>query len=152
MKQIIIFIAALLGFSFWATAQNNDKDPVQWQVQLKAIDDNTFQIVAEAKMKDGFHIWALDAGGDGSLINTEISVVQDGLKWQEANWQSSQKPKIETYEFIDGKVNYFEKQIKLSRTFKADNKPEVIKGTITYQSCNEAMCFPPKDFEFSIKL
>ncbi len=151
MKQILLAFIAILNFTFGMAMPSNGNEPVQWNVQIKTIDANTFQIVAEAKMKEGFHIWALDAGGDGSLINTEISVEGDGFQWQEENWQSNQKPKSETYEFIDGKVNYFEKQVKLSRTFKTSSKPELVKGTITFQSCNEAMCFPPKDIPFSLE-
>lgn len=151
MKQFFLVLLILIGLQQCAMAQKMEKDPVQWQVQLKTIDENTYQIVAEAKIKEGFHIWALDAGGDGSLINTEINVDADDVQWQDEQWQSNQKPKTETYEFIDGEVNYFEKQVKLSRTFKSASKPELVKGTITFQSCNEAMCFPPKDIPFSVE-
>lgn len=150
MKHFILIMTVLLCFTGASLAQRIDKDPVEWNVRLKTIDGNTFQIIAEAKMKDGFHIWALDAGGDGSLINTGI-VVDADLDWVEQQWQSDRRPRSETYEFIEGKVNYFEKQVQLSRTFKAEKIPEIIKGTITYQSCNEAMCLPPKDHSFSLE-
>lgn len=150
MKHFLLLITALLGICMASLAQKNDHDPVTWNVHLKKIDDNTFQVIAEAEMRDGFHIWALDAGGDGSLINTGI-VVDDELDWVEDQWQSNKPPRSETYEFIEGRVNYFEKQVQLSRTFKAKAVPANVTGTVTYQSCNETMCLPPKDHIFSLR-
>jgi len=102
-------------------------------------------------MDKGYHIWAMDAGGDGSLIPTSISVEEpDEFSW-EGDWKELRKPQEQTYEFIDGKVFFFEDSATFTRDFKA-KKGITLTGEAEYQTCNEQMCYPPASEDFSIEL
>lgn len=151
MKKLLLLSLSLFLAIFTARATDKEEGPVTWNVQVQPVSGDTYKLVINAKMKDGFHIWALEAGGDGSLINTEISLEQFDIHWVDVDWRLSKKPKTETYDYIDGAVNYFDKQVQFSRNFTGA-KGNVIKGTITYQSCNESMCFPPEDVPFEVTI
>ncbi|HRP90583.1 MAG TPA: protein-disulfide reductase DsbD family protein [Edaphocola sp.] len=149
MKKLSLILIAIFSFVLTAFSKDDNK-VVTWNVTLKALGNNTYQVNAEAILKEGFHIWAMDAGGDGSLINTEITFDDAAIEWVDKTWESSRKPITVTYDFIDGAVHYFEKKVVLSRKFISKEVPK-IKGTITFQTCNESMCFPPEDVSFEVK-
>lgn len=149
MKKLSFILIAIFSLVFTAFSKDDNK-VVTWKFSVKALGGENYQLNAEAVLKEGFHIWAMDAGGDGSLINTEIVIDSSAIKWLDPVWESSNKPKTETYDFIEGAVHYFEKKVTLSRKFKSAVAPK-IKGIVTFQTCNESMCFPPEDVPFEIK-
>lgn len=152
MRKLLLLSLSLFLAIFTARAADKEEEgPVSWNVQIRPVSGDTYQLVIDAKMKTGFHIWALEAGGDGSLINTEISLEQFDIHWVDVDWRISKKPKTETYDYIDGPVHYFDKQVQFARNFTG-SKGMTIKGTITYQSCNESMCFPPQDVPFEVTI
>lgn len=151
MKKILVLFLLLSALAIKSQAQANAKDVVKWKVSVQAVSENTYQLIAEAKMQDGFHIWALDAGGDGSLINTELLIHHpQKIEWKD-NWTSNVAPKTEKYDYIDGAVHYYERGVRFTRTFTTTQK-QVLQGSIRYQTCNEAMCFPPQDYAFEISV
>ena len=147
MKQISLILLALFTFAL-SGFSGDKKDVVTWQGHIKYLGDNTYQVEVQAVLEKGFHIWAMDAGGDGSLINTEINLENsfkgNDMNWLDHTWKSNTKPKTETYEFIDGAVHYFEKKVIFQRKLISPNPP-LLKAKITYQTCNESMCFPPQE-------
>lgn len=150
MRAFFLGVLAVILSVFSVSAQ--DDKPVNWKVEAKKVGENQFQISAEAKMKDGFHIWALNAGGDGSLINTNIDLTSKGITWNDHTWNASKRPKSERYEYIDGAVNYFERSVTFTRNFTVKAGVNKVEGQITYQTCNEMMCYPPQDIPFSLEL
>ncbi len=151
MKKLLLLSLSLFLAIFAARAADKEEEPVTWKVEIRPVSGDTYKLVIDAKMKEGFHIWALEAGGDGSLINTEINLEEFDIHWVDVDWRISKKPRTETYDYIDGAVNYFDKQVQFSRNFTGA-KGKVIKGTVTYQSCNESMCFPPEDVPFEVTI
>lgn len=150
MKHILLFIFGL--FLTTASFAQQAEKVVTWTVQAKATnaDQAEYEISAKAVMQTGYHIWAMDAGGDGSLIPTSITITPE-LNW-ESNWTADQKPHSETLEFIDGTVYSYNNTLILTRKFTATKGTKKIKGIITYQSCNESMCLPPEDVPFEVTL
>ncbi|HTO17318.1 MAG TPA: protein-disulfide reductase DsbD domain-containing protein [Edaphocola sp.] len=149
MKQISLILLALFSFAL-SGFSGDKKEVVTWQGHIKHLGENNYQVEVEAVMEKGFHIWAIDAGGDGSLINTEINFEDNNIKWLDASWKSNIKPKTETYEFIDGAVHYYENKVVFQRKYVSPN-PSSLNVKVTYQTCNESMCFPPQDVFLEIK-
>lgn len=143
----VLNISLLTLLSLNSFAQTTSESPVKWHITASK-EQNVSKLNVEATIKDGFHIWAMDAGGDGSLIATTIVLNENDTP---LNWVSDQKPHAEQYEFVEGSVFYYDKKVKFSTPIK-NLKSKEIKGTITFQTCNEQMCFPPEDYEFNIKL
>ncbi|WP_158605934.1 protein-disulfide reductase DsbD domain-containing protein [Taibaiella sp. KBW10] len=143
---------------FWVLSipsfAGDKENPVSWKVTVQATnkEHTEYQLTAKATIEKGFHIWALDAGGDGSLINTAIELQTPSVSWKSDTWASDKEAHKETLEFIEGPVFSFEKSVSLTRVFSIAQKTKKIKGTITYQTCNESMCLPPEDFVFELDL
>lgn len=141
-----LILAALIALSipFYSTAQLKaaGNNPVHWDFSVKKMDGDNYRFEAKAVLDNGFHIWAQDPGGDGSLIPTSFTAeeLQNG-GWV-GDWKEVKSPKSEKLSFIDGVVRWHEKEITFYRDFKG-KRGDKVKGAVQYQSCNDKMCYPP---------
>ncbi len=158
MKKIYCSIVLLLGFSVCSFAQlslpSASIKPVLWHFKLKPTSEKgVFVFTAKANMDtvSGFHIWALDPGGDGSLIATEFNFEEDEeIVWLDENWSFTPKPKTISLDFIEGDINWHEKVVTFSKKVKIP-EGNILRGTVTFQTCTEDLCHPPQDEVFEIK-
>lgn len=149
MKLFTYYLCAFMALSYFSRAQ--DTNPVQWHFSIEKKDAATYCLKAEATIKDQFHIWALDPGGDGSLIPTSFQVTDSAAVTWKGNWQESPQPHTQMLEFIDGAVHWHEKTATFYRLFQAPvNTPVSLK--VTFQSCNEASCFPPETQQYMLRV
>lgn len=149
MKRILLIILGLLITT--VTFAQTEK-VVGWKVEAKPVnaDKTEYVITAKAIMQNGYHIWAMDAGGDGSLIPTSITL-SDNISWKD-EWTADQKVHAETLEFIEGTVYSYSKTVTFTRHFILPKGIHKLNGMITFQTCNESMCLPPEDVPFEIAL
>ena len=143
MKFILSAIIALALIPFSGKAQSKTAlNPVHWQFSVKKMDNDLYRFEAKATLDKGFHIWAQDPGGDGSLIPTSFTAEQLQNGGWSGDWKESAQPKTEKLEFIDGAIRWHEKTITFYRDFKG-KRGDKVKGAVQYQTCNDAMCLPP---------
>ncbi|KAA5534749.1 hypothetical protein F0919_09050 [Taibaiella lutea] len=130
--------------------KSTPQNPVSWQFSIKKMDNGAYRLEAKATLANGFHIWAQDPGGDGSLIPTSFTSEQmQSGKWIN-DWKEMESPKSEKVSvFGDAVVRWFEKTVTFYRDFNA-KKGDKIKGAVQYQSCNDQMCFPPAIQNFMV--
>lgn len=149
MKRFACYLFSLMAFSCSVWAQ--DANPVQWHFSIEKKEAGLYCLKAEATIKDQFHIWALEAGGDGSLISTSFQVADSAALTWEGPWQEAPKPHTQTLEFVDGAVHWHEKTATFYRLFRAPLNTAV-SLQVTFQSCNEASCFPPETREYILRV
>lgn len=149
----ILLITAVL-FAGAAAAQeevigkNETEKAVSWIFTITHTSGDNYELKAKAKIKPGYHLWALNPGGDGTLIPTSFTVEKETIKWL-SDWKESKKPEERTYEFMEGAVRYFTTTVTFSREFSTKEKP-YLEGTVDFQTCNENMCFPPENIDFTV--
>lgn len=141
MKFFFTVAIAMLFVPFTGKSQMAN-NPVHWAFSVKKMDNDVYRFEAKAVLDKGYHIWAQDAGGDGSLIPTSFTAeqLQNG-SWV-GDWKESEQPKVAQMEYIDGAVRWHEKSVTFYRDFKG-KRGDKVKGAVQYQSCNDKMCFPP---------
>lgn len=159
MRCLIVILFCLVLTPFSGKAQfttnapgkmNAPSNPVSWQFSIKKMDNGDYRLEAKATLTDGFHIWAQDPGGDGSLIPTSFTAeqIQNG-KWI-GDWKEVETPKVQKIDlFGDAAIRWHEKGATFYRDFKA-KKGDKIKGSVQYQSCNDRMCMPPTIQNFMV--
>lgn len=148
MKYLLNLLFAILPLASFAQFGNPTENPVKWDFKLIPQEGANYKIQATAQIQDGFHIFALDAGGDGTLISTEfeISDVQDTTEWT-----SVPKPKTIQLDFIDGDIYWHEKKVTFNKIVELEDVSE-ISGEVYFQVCNEEKCLPPATEKFTLKI
>ncbi len=149
MKKLLLlplFIIAFAGSSF---AQI--EDPVQWTYTAKKIAPKTYELHITATIGSKWHLYAQDAGEGPEptsfIFSKNPLVTLNGKVTEVGNLEKSYDPNFRsTLKFYADKVDFVQK-VKLKSTAST-----VVKGTVTYMTCNDKKCLPPKEIPFSIKV
>lgn len=127
------------------------KDPTHWTYESKKIANDIYELNFKLKLDEGFHIWAINVGGDGYQIVPKFYFD----KTPKAKWMGNIKEKgkliNEKMEGVEGKVNYYSQEVTYTQVVKAP-AGSTISGKHEYQVCNDFMCLPPTDKPFSFQL
>lgn len=140
MKFLFAALLAIFLIPVPGKAQTGN-NPVHWQFSVKKLDNDLFRFEAVATLDKGFHVWAQDPGGDGSLIPTSFTAEQLQGGWV-GDWKEQEQPKAAKMEGVDETVRWHERSVTFYRDFKG-KRGDKVKGAVQYQSCNDKMCFPP---------
>lgn len=145
-----LFISSFLSIGK-ASAQT-EEDPTAWQYEVKKKGAGEYQLVFHLKLKEGWHIWSLNPGGDGFQIVPSFAF--DNAAGVQMKGKPSEHGKATTTEMggVDGKVTYLSGKVDYIQVI-ATKAPARISGRHTYQVCNDRMCLAPvdKDFVFDVR-
>src|SRR5690606_18693923 len=141
-----------LFFSFYsisALKAQMIEDPTVWSFEAKQIKGDEYEIQFQVKVKNDYHIYSLDPGGDGSFLPPSFEIEANPI--YEPNGEMSERGKkiSETIEDI-GTVYYY-KEVVFVQPARISGTG-VLKGQYTYMVCNDVGCLPPKTRDFSIPI
>lgn len=149
MNRIICFLILLGMIPFTSRGQSVD-EIVKWQYNAQKTGDNTFEVSLKATIKTDWHIYTQNPGGDGSQIPTEVHFIDNPAVHLKGSLNTIGKATSETIDAV-GTIHYYEHTVTFKQTVTAD-KNTILKGYVSFQTCNDQMCLPPADDTFSIKL
>lgn len=152
MTKVIRVISVLLLTLLFApgvSAQIMD-DPTVWKFEAKKLEGNKYDLIFHCDVKNGWHIYSLDPGGDGSFLPPEFVVKTNADIKLVGKVRESGKIIHETIEDI-GTVHYY-KNVDYIQTVELAKENMVVKGEYTYMTCNDETCLPPRTKDFSIKI
>lgn len=135
---------------FAATAAFAQLEPVKWSYDYTKINEKEYEIVFTANIQDGWSIYSSKMQ-EGGPIPTKIAY-QNTVQTVGETTELGKKEEIYDNGYgmnlIKMKGNSKIKQ----RVKIADGSMKIIAGHITYMSCNDRGCIPPKDVNFQIAL
>ena len=149
MKKLLLLSFLFIAMGTGARAQM--LNPVQWTYSSKKIADKTYELHITATLDKKWHIYAQDAGEGPEPTTITFTanplVKLDGKVKEEGKLEKSFDPNFNsTLKFYADKVDFVQK-VKLKSAVST-----VVKGTITYMTCDDKKCLPPKEIPFSIKV
>lgn len=155
MKHIVwiavLLLLPVLGFSqlgLNALSQEASANKVSWKYGLKPVEGNIYLFTATAVIEKGYHIFHLDAGGDGTLINTEITF--NGGTETDEEWSVMPAPRVIQLDIIEGDIYWHEKTVSFSKAVELPEGTDAVSGSVYYQVCNEEKCLPPATVDFQV--
>ena len=127
-------------------------DPVKWTFQVKDLNENESELVFTAQLDEGWHLYSQHTDPNGPIgISFGFTPSKDyALKGK----VSEPKPHEEFDKDFNCTVRSFSGRVvfrqKIERLSAKDFK---IKGTYSYQLCNNGSCIAPedRDFTFNVK-
>lgn len=125
------------------------QDPTVWKFEAKKKDGNKYELIFDVEVKDGWHIYSLDPGGDGTFLPPEFNFTKNP-NYKLAGKVFERGKKIdETIEDI-GTVHYY-KKVEFVQPATVDTNGK-ITGKYTYMVCNDQTCLPPKTKSFTFTI
>jgi thiol:disulfide interchange protein DsbD len=148
MKKSILFFVLMIALTQVKAQINN---PIQWSFTAKKIADKTYELQMTATIGNKWHLYAQDAGEGPEPTSFKFIpnplVTLDGKVKEIGKMEKSfDKNFNSTLKFYSHTVTFTQK-VKL-KTAAAT----LIKGTVTYMTCDDHQCLPPRDVPISIKV
>lgn len=141
MKQLALVCLMLL--SGWAFAQ----DKVTWTVTYNP---SAQQIEFRAAISDGWHLYS-------QYIQNDIGPVPTTFVFEEntvVKWDGTVKEPTPIHEYdenFEASLDFFKNEVVFYRKVATGSRGTVT-GYITYMVCNEIMCLPPVDYNFTVTI
>jgi len=115
-----------------------------------SFDADASQVKAEAAIGEGWHLYSIEKATDMGPIPTAFEFTRtEGVEF--VGTVEEPKPKVAYDENFGETLYYHEEEAEFTQNVKVTSAKEV-SGTVTYMVCNDEMCMPPVDVEFTIEL
>jgi len=152
MHSIIrtLFLLLFISCSFSIDAQII-QDPTTWKYEVKKKNDSTFDLVFSLDLKEHWHIWSINPGGDGLQEPPAFTFDKNPLIKAVGKIKESGKKVTGPMDGVDGIVNYFLDKVQYVQTVSVKGNTK-ITGKHRYQVCDESMCLPPKNKKFTFEI
>ncbi len=126
--------------------------PVIWSWEANKIDEQEYELVFKAEIKEGWTLYSQFIDGDGPIPTSfEYEIGEHfellGIAAESGNRKEGFDEifKINVAKFLAGTA-YFKQLVKV-------NDPNLpIVGYLTFMTCDDEQCLPPKDIDFSFRL
>lgn len=146
MRNVLLLLAIFSSISL--TAQTS-KDKVNWEFAADRIDDTTFNLKITATIGQGFHVFSFNPGTDPSMRPPSFKFNKNESVKLIGKIKENGKLEKEEIKELDVILNYYKN--KIVYTQKAIVKANTsLKGTVNFMACDDKMCLPPADLNFSI--
>lgn len=127
------------------------KDPTTWSYEVKKKAEGKYELIFHLKLKEHWHIWSLNPGGDGLQIPPSFEFKKNSQFKLIGSIKELGKKKTELMDGVDGMVSFFENTVDYAQLIEAKGNQK-ITGVQEYQVCDETMCLPPKKINFSFEI
>ena len=148
MKKI--FLLLLISFSS-IISFSQILEPVKWSYDSKKISDNEYELIFIANIDENWAVYSQHIDGDGP-IPTSFTFKKNNAFELIGNVIESDKNKITKYDAVfEMELSKFFKKAVFTQKIKLKNKDAIVKGSLTYMTCDDKQCLPPTDepFEFN---
>jgi thiol:disulfide interchange protein DsbD len=106
------------------------------------------QVIAHAKIEEGWHLYSTQKVAEMGPIPTAF-MFQETESLQVIGTVAEPTP-IEAYDpNFEDTLFFFEDEVDFRQHVKGEGN---LKGVVTYMVCNDSMCMPPIDVEFTIEI
>ena len=150
--QLIKVASLILALLFAARPSFSQiDDPTTWKYEVKKISATEYELIFHLDLKKGWHIWSLTPGGDGYEIAPSFTFDKNQKIKLKGKTTEKGETITTTMEGIDGKITYLAGKIDYVQEVTVSAKA-TITGKHQYQVCNDRMCLPPKDKDFTFDI
>jgi thiol:disulfide interchange protein DsbD len=118
------------------------QDGSKWTFEAKKKTGDQYELIVHLKLPKDWHIYAFKPGGDGSLYPPAITFAKNSKVTLAGEVKEKGKLISEKLEGIDGIVNMYKGTVDYVQLAKVSGNT-IIKGSYSYQICNDQMCLPP---------
>ena len=148
MKKFLFIIFAILSVSI-ASAQN----PVSWSYSSKKISANQYEILLVATIASGWHLYSQTQPKDAIAQPTAFKFTNNPLLQLDGAIKESGKMEKFTDKELGISANQYSKKVVFVQKIKVKGKVKSnVGGTVTFQTCDDKKCLPPKTVNFNIAL
>ena len=124
-------------------------EPVAWSFGSEKTGDNKFDIVMTAEIDNGWHLYAMDIA-EGGPIATSFTFEEPSGYTLEGKPVAIDKPEVKFDNSFGMDIGMHSVRAGFRQKITVTQYPAAVKGFVTFMSCDDKQCLPPRDVEFSL--
>jgi len=146
-KLLFLLLSFVIGASY-----SQIEDPVAWTFSVEKIDIETYNLVIEADIENGWNIYSQYVDPDGPVPTTFSFFKNDGYKLIDSVSESNAKTKFDPV-FQMTLSSFQESAIFKQKVRIIDDTLSIIEGELEFMVCDATQCLPPDyvDMLFDLK-
>ena len=141
----LLFIISLL------TVQAQVLEPVKWSFRSEKTADNKFDIIMTADIDLGWHLYAMDIA-QGGPIATSFTFDEPSGYTLDGKPVAVDKPEVKFDKSFGMNIGMHSEKAEFRQKITVSQFPVTVKGFVTFMSCDDKQCLPPRDVEFDITI
>ena len=143
MKKLLTI---LIGLTAVLTAAAQMQDPIHFHSELKRISDTEAELLFQATIDAGWHVYSTGLGNNGPISATFHADRMEGA--QTVGALKARGKEVKQFDKMFGmEVRYFEQAVTFVQKIRFTQPQYDISCYIEYGACSDAMCLPPSSAE-----
>ena len=143
MKKLLTI---LIGLTAVLTAAAQMQDPIHFHSELKRISDTEAELLFQATIDAGWHVYSTGLGNNGPISATFHADRMEGA--QTVGSLKARGNEVKQFDKMFGmEVRYFEQAVTFVQKIRFTQPRYDISCYIEYGACSDAMCLPPSSAE-----
>ena len=143
MKKLLTI---LIGLTAVLTAAAQMQDPIHFRSELKRISDTEAELLFQATIDAGWHVYSTGLGNNGPISATFHADRMEGA--QTVGSLKARGKEVKQFDKMFGmEVRYFEQAVTFVQKIRFTQPQYDISCYIEYGACSDAMCLPPSSAE-----
>ena len=148
VRKLTITVTYLFLFPL-LMLQGQVLEPVTWSFGTEKTGDNQFDIVMTADIDNGWHLYAMDIA-EGGPIATSFTFEEPSGYALEGKPVAIDKPEVKFDNSFGMDIGMYSVRAGFRQKITVTQYPATVKGFVTFMSCDDKQCLPPRDVEFSL--
>ncbi len=150
MKKLFFLIAVAFVASIASAQMAN---PVSWTFTSKKLSEGVYEVQLIANLQQGWHLYSQTQPKDAIAQPTSFAFNKNPLVEIDGKVKESGKLEKFTDKELGISANQYSKQVSFVQRIKLKGKAKSnVGGTVTFQTCDDKKCLPPKTVAFSVAL
>ncbi len=142
----------ILFLLFTAAALNSQVlEPVTWSFRSEKTGDNTYDLVMTAELEEHWHLYAMDIEEGGPVATSFTFEPGEGFNLSGKTFEAT-KPEVKFDKSFGMNIGMHSEMAEFRQKVMVTNYPAVVKGYVTFMSCDDKQCLPPRDVEFAVEI
>ena len=145
-------LIALSFFMIMASLVHAQYSPVKWSYNAEKVSDDEFNIIFTAEIENGWYVYSQYLK-DGGPIPTSFTFTESkGLEIIGETEEAGDYKKENFDELFSMQLIKYGEKVNFTQKVKVDTSVKNINGYLTFMTCNDESCLPPRDVDFEINL
>ncbi len=126
-------------------------EPVTWDFSSEKVDGNNYELVMRATIDDTWHLYAMDLP-EGGPIATSFTFDSPARFSFEGVPFATTPPEVKFDQSFGMDIGMHDGVAEFRQKLTVTSLPVTVSGFVTFMSCDDAQCLPPRDVEFSVTI
>jgi len=124
-------------------------EPVSWTFKSEKKSDTGYEIIMTAAIDDTWHLYAMDIP-EGGPIATSFSFDPSELYTLDGKPVAVNEPEVKFDNSFGMDIGMHSGTTEFRQKITLYKLPVTVSGIVTFMSCDDSQCLPPRDVEFSV--